>query len=97
MHNKEDGEAAGVPLFNPKINKFRPRVPSSEYHRFIYKCLDCSLGFKRRGMLVNHLAKVHPAKEMSSVPELNLPILREQRNYYCNLCRLVNPMITLIL
>lgn len=29
--------------------KFHPKVPPTEYQRFIYKCHDCRLGFKRRG------------------------------------------------
>lgn len=44
------------------------------------------LGFKRRGMLVNHLAKRHPDVKLETVPELNLPILRTTRNYYCQYC-----------
>lgn len=30
-------------------SKFQPKVPPTEYQRFIYKCHDCMLGFKRRG------------------------------------------------
>lgn len=44
------------------------------------------LGFKRRGMLVNHMAKQHPTVSIDSVPELNLPILQTQRCYYCTYC-----------
>lgn len=44
------------------------------------------MGFKRRGMLVNHLAKRHPDVAPESVPELNLPILRQTRDYYCQYC-----------
>lgn len=40
-------------------------------------------------MLVNHLAKRHPDQRMESVPELNLPILRSQRDYYCQYCEKV--------
>lgn len=29
--------------------KFKPKVPPSDYERFIYKCQYCMLGFKRRG------------------------------------------------
>lgn len=32
-----------------KTSKFQPKVPATEYQRFIYKCNDCLLGFKRRG------------------------------------------------
>lgn|SRR6218665_352844 len=68
---------------------FISQVSPSDYQRFIYKCHDCLLGFKRRGMLVNHLAKRHPDQRMESVPELNLPILRSQRDYYCQYCEKV--------
>ena len=54
--------------------------------RFIYKCRRCQVGFKRRGMLVNHLAKRHPDVPPDSVPELSLPILRQTRDYYCQYC-----------
>ena len=66
--------------------KFIPKVSPSDYHRFIYKCHTCLLGFKRRGMLVNHLAKRHPDVKPESVPELNLPILKTQRDYFCQYC-----------
>lgn len=47
------------------------------------------VGFKRRGMLVNHMAKQHPDVSIDSVPELNLPILQTQRCYYCIYCEKV--------
>ena len=89
MHHP-DREGDGVPLAlrNPAggLRKFVPKVSPTDYHRFIYKCHACLLGFKRRGMLVNHLAKRHPDITPDSVPELNLPILRTQRDYYCQYC-----------
>lgn len=69
--------------------KFVPKVSPTDYHRFIYKCHTCLLGFKRRGMLVNHLAKRHPDIRPESVPELNLPILKTTRDYYCQYCEKV--------
>lgn len=66
--------------------KFVPKVSPSDYHRFIYKCHSCLLGFKRRGMLVNHLAKRHPETSVTAIPELNLPILKTTRDYYCQYC-----------
>ena len=66
--------------------KFVPKVSPNDYHRFIYKCHECLLGFKRRGMLVNHLAKRHPDISPDSVPELNLPILKTTKDYYCQYC-----------
>jgi len=37
-------------------------------------------------MLVNHLAKRHPTVNIGTVPELNLPIVRSQRDFYCQYC-----------
>lgn len=75
---KDPLKAVDVPISNA--------VSPSDYQRFIYKCHDCQLGFKRRGMLVNHMAKRHPQVSIDSVPELNLPILKAQRYYYCQYC-----------
>ncbi|GLV35984.1 uncharacterized protein CBL_09798 [Carabus blaptoides fortunei] len=74
---------------NNSMKKFMPKVQPTDYHRFIYKCHSCLLGFKRRGMLVNHLAKRHPDISPESVPELNLPILKTTRDYYCQYCEKV--------
>lgn len=61
----------------------------SSFNCFIYKCHTCLVGFKRRGMLVNHMAKRHPDIPPDTVPELNLPILRATRDYYCQYCEKV--------
>ncbi|XP_057327092.1 PR domain zinc finger protein 10-like [Microplitis mediator] len=71
---------------NSQGKKFVPKVNPTDYNRFIYKCHQCLVGFKRRGMLVNHLAKRHPDVSPDSIPELNLPILRQTRDYYCQYC-----------
>lgn len=76
VHN-EDGE---------EKNERKVKTEPTDYHRFIYKCHACLLGFKRRGMLVNHLAKRHPDVSPETVPELNLPIYRITKDYYCNYC-----------
>ena len=47
------------------------------------------LGFKRRGMLVNHMAKRHPEIPFNAVPELNLPILKTTKDFYCQYCEKV--------
>ncbi|CAG5127287.1 unnamed protein product, partial [Candidula unifasciata] len=90
MHSKEKMEqqlSAKLQQNNLKqVGKFTPKVMPSEYHRFIYKCHTCLLGFKRRGMLVNHLAKRHPDIKPDQVPELNLPILKTQKDFYCQYC-----------
>lgn len=69
-----------------QAKKFIPKVNPTDYNRFVYKCHQCLVGFKRRGMLVNHLAKRHPEVSPESIPELNLPILRQTRDYYCQYC-----------
>ncbi|XP_061165396.1 PR domain zinc finger protein 10-like isoform X1 [Saccostrea echinata] len=84
-----DKEAKPVNQHNVSSKKFVPKVSPTDFHRFIYKCHLCMLGFKRRGMLVNHLAKRHPDINMESVPELNLPILKTQKDYYCQYCEKV--------
>lgn len=73
----------------PKKAKFQPKVPPTDYERFIYKCQDCLLGFKRRGMLVNHMAKRHPDVRIETIHELNLPILKTERCFYCQYCEKV--------
>lgn len=37
-------------------------------------------------MLINHMAKRHPQVPLDSIPELTLPILRSQRDFYCQYC-----------
>ena len=69
--------------------RFVPKTSPSDYQQFIFKCNDCQLGFKRRGMLVNHLVKRHPSVNITSVPELSLPIVRTQRDFYCQYCEKV--------
>ncbi|XP_037049154.1 PR domain zinc finger protein 10-like [Bradysia coprophila] len=65
------------------------KIAPPDYDRFIYKCHHCLLGFKRRGMLINHMAKRHPKISIDTVPELNLPILKPQRFFYCVYCEKV--------
>ncbi|XP_063873690.1 uncharacterized protein LOC135107593 isoform X2 [Scylla paramamosain] len=85
MHSSDrDARASKVATKAPP--KFVPKVDPTDYMQFEYKCHTCLLGFKRRGMLVNHLAKRHPNVDMTSVPELNQPILKATRCYYCQYC-----------
>lgn len=37
---------------NPQKKRFQPKVPPTDYERFIYKCQHCQLGFKRRGKML---------------------------------------------
>lgn len=41
--------------------RFTPKVQPTDYHRFIYKCHACLVGFKRRGILIisHHKLNVH--------------------------------------
>lgn len=87
MHDPNNPKTLRQYNSNPSPKeKFVPKVQPTEYERFIYKCHTCLLGFKRRGMLVNHLAKRHPEMKPEQVPELNLPILRTQRDFFCQYC-----------
>lgn len=90
MHNSQKPNKEATSPIN-QVKKFVPKVNPTEYDRFVYKCHQCLVGFKRRGMLVNHLAKRHPDVPPESVPELNLPILRQTRDYYCQYCEKVCP------
>ena len=72
-----------------KVSLLLFQVSPTDYHRFVYKCHKCLLGFKRRGMLVNHLAKRHPDIALDSVPELNMPILKATKDYFCQYCNKV--------
>nr|CAI5866383.1 unnamed protein product [Callosobruchus analis] len=92
-HNEERENAAPPDSTVPetqsgakKSKRFSAKLDLTDFHRFIYKCHACLVGFKRRGMLVNHLAKRHPDIRPDSVPELNLPILQTTRDYYCQYC-----------
>lgn len=38
----------------PVKSKFQPKVPPTDYERFIYKCEHCLLGFKRRGKALKY-------------------------------------------
>lgn len=69
--------------------KIMPKLSKEEFDKYTFKCAECMVGFKRRGMLVNHLAKRHPGKTPQEVPELNLPILKTTRNYFCLYCERV--------
>ncbi|CAB3362622.1 Hypothetical predicted protein [Cloeon dipterum] len=88
MHSNER-EAKQKPNRQSLSRKFIPKVSPTDYHRFTYKCHQCMLGFKRRGMLVNHLAKRHPSINPDTVPELNLPIMKTTRDYFCQYCEKV--------
>ncbi|CAH0554572.1 unnamed protein product [Brassicogethes aeneus] len=87
VHSEERENSTPSPTEEvKKETKKKSKCEPTDFHRFIYKCHTCMVGFKRRGMLVNHLAKRHPDIPPDSVPELNLPILQTTRIYYCQYC-----------
>ncbi|KAG0710481.1 PR domain zinc finger protein 10 [Chionoecetes opilio] len=81
-----DHDATAAKSASKVCPKGMRRVDPTDYMQFEYKCHTCLLGFKRRGMLVNHLVKRHPNVDMTSVPELNQPILKTTRCYYSQYC-----------
>ncbi|KAM9297037.1 LOW QUALITY PROTEIN: PR domain zinc finger protein 10 [Gastrophryne carolinensis] len=87
MHNPEREAKKADRTGRPKT--FKPRLTSSDYESFMFKCRLCMMGFRRRGMLVNHLSKRHPDMKIEEVPELNLPIIKPNRDYYCQYCEKV--------
>lgn len=58
----------------------------SEYENAEYKCDKCLIGFKKRGVLVNHLASRHPEISIESIPSLNAPVTTASKMYMCLYC-----------
>ncbi|XP_060803893.1 PR domain zinc finger protein 10-like isoform X2 [Amyelois transitella] len=65
--------AAGAPAATPEGEIESTDTTSS------YKCEQCCISFKRRGMLVNHMWRVHGVVS-------RLPIERRERHYPCVAC-----------
>ncbi|XP_041425123.1 PR domain zinc finger protein 10 isoform X4 [Xenopus laevis] len=87
MHNPE--REAKKADRTGRVKAFKPRLASTDYESFMFKCRVCMMGFRRRGMLVNHLSKRHPEMKIEEVPELTLPIIKPNRDYYCQYCEKV--------
>ncbi|CAH2320456.1 PR domain zinc finger 10 isoform X1 [Pelobates cultripes] len=87
MHNPE--REAKKADRTGRTKTFKPRLASTDYESFMFKCRVCMMGFRRRGMLVNHLSKRHPEMKIEEVPELTLPIIKPNRDYYCQYCEKV--------
>ncbi|XP_053308040.1 PR domain zinc finger protein 10 isoform X2 [Spea bombifrons] len=87
MHNPE--REAKKADRTGRAKAFKPRLASTDYESFMFKCRLCMMGFRRRGMLVNHLSKRHPEMKIEEVPELTLPIIKPNRDYYCQYCEKV--------
>lgn len=84
MHNP-DREARKADK-NHRTKALKMKVPTTDFESFMFKCRLCMMGFRRRGMLVNHLSKRHPEMRIDDVPELTLPIIKPNRDYFCQYC-----------
>ncbi|XP_060929291.1 PR domain zinc finger protein 10 isoform X1 [Limanda limanda] len=84
MHNPDREAKKADRILRSKTLKLK--VPNSDFESFMFKCRVCMMGFRRRGMLVNHLSKRHPEMRIDDVPELTLPIIKPNRDYFCQYC-----------
>ncbi|XP_027855222.1 PR domain zinc finger protein 10 isoform X2 [Xiphophorus couchianus] len=84
MHNPDREAKKSDRTHRSKAHK--TKVPSTDLESFVFKCRLCMMGFRRRGMLVNHLSKRHPEMRIDDVPELTLPIIKPNRDYFCQYC-----------
>uniref|UniRef100_A0A8C9YKT7 PR domain zinc finger protein 10 n=1 Tax=Sander lucioperca TaxID=283035 RepID=A0A8C9YKT7_SANLU len=84
MHNP-DREAKKADRIH-RSKSLKLKVPTTDFESFMFKCRVCMMGFRRRGMLVNHLSKRHPEMRIDDVPELTLPIIKPNRDYFCQYC-----------
>uniref|UniRef100_A0AAQ5YDL4 PR domain zinc finger protein 10 n=1 Tax=Amphiprion ocellaris TaxID=80972 RepID=A0AAQ5YDL4_AMPOC len=84
MHNPDREAKKADRIHRSKALKLK--VPTTDFESFMFKCRVCMMGFRRRGMLVNHLSKRHPEMRIEDVPELTLPIIKPNRDYFCQYC-----------
>ncbi|XP_056467618.1 PR domain zinc finger protein 10 [Gadus chalcogrammus] len=84
MHNPDREAKKADRVHRSKALKLK--VPTADLDSFMFKCRVCMMGFRRRGMLVNHLSKRHPEMSIDDVPELTLPIIKPNRDYFCQYC-----------
>lgn len=57
-----------------------------EYENSEFRCDKCLVGFKKRGVFVNHLVSRHPEIALDSVPSLNQPVASTAKMYMCLYC-----------
>ncbi|XP_026988412.1 PR domain zinc finger protein 10 isoform X1 [Tachysurus fulvidraco] len=84
MHNPEREAKKADRIHRTK--SLKQKEPTTDFESFMFKCRLCMMGFRRRGMLVNHLSKRHPEMRIEEVPELTLPIIKPNRDYFCQYC-----------
>uniref|UniRef100_A0A8C4DP98 PR domain zinc finger protein 10 n=1 Tax=Dicentrarchus labrax TaxID=13489 RepID=A0A8C4DP98_DICLA len=95
MHNPDREAKKADRIHRSKTLKLK--VPTTDFESFMFKCRVCMMGFRRRGMLVNHLSKRHPDMRIDDVPELTLPIIKPNRDYFCQYCDKVYMSLLLLL
>ncbi|KAK2846664.1 hypothetical protein Q5P01_009663 [Channa striata] len=87
MHNPDRGKKERKKADRIQRSKnLKLKMSTTDFESFMFKCRVCMMGFRRRGMLVNHLSKRHPEMRIDDVPELTLPIIKPNRDYYCQYC-----------
>ncbi|XP_050521571.1 PR domain zinc finger protein 10-like [Daktulosphaira vitifoliae] len=57
-----------------------------DYENSVFRCDKCVVGFKKRGVFVNHLVSRHPEIDLDSVPSLNQPVGNTTKIYVCLYC-----------
>ncbi|KAF3693265.1 PR domain zinc finger protein 10 [Channa argus] len=87
MHNPDRGRKERKKADrNQRSKNLKLKMSTTDFESFMFKCRVCMMGFRRRGMLVNHLSKRHPEMRIDDVPELTLPIIKPNRDYFCQYC-----------
>ncbi|XP_047987637.1 PR domain zinc finger protein 10-like [Leguminivora glycinivorella] len=76
----KDKLALHIHVDHPNLTSDQRRRKNTNENELQYKCEMCNLKFKRRGMLVNHLWRVH--KTLSTA----VPLEKKVRHYPCVTC-----------
>ncbi|KAG8141500.1 hypothetical protein E2320_007118 [Naja naja] len=75
MHNPEREAKKADRISRSKA--FKPRIASTDYESFMFKCRLCMMGFRRRGMLtkmVQHIRKKHPEYPQIPTNTIHVPL-----------------------
>lgn len=84
-NNSAKSERRQLKVAGKKRVKFE-KMTEEQLSKFSYKCEKCMVGYRRRGILVNHMAKRHPEISLDSVPCLTAPVLEMQKSFKCHYC-----------
>ncbi|XP_050442984.1 PR domain zinc finger protein 10-like [Adelges cooleyi] len=69
-----------------QLSKIKSPKAMLDYENSTYRCDKCVVGFKKRGVFVNHLVSRHPEISLDSVPSLNQPVVVTTKIYACLYC-----------